>query len=248
MRVMNFVLVHGAWHGGWCWRRVAEPLRAAGHVVHTPTQTGLGERSHLLSRAITIDVFVADVVNLLIWEDLDDVVLVGHSFGGISISGAADRLPQRIRHLVYLDAFIVQDGQSPFDTLTPEFAAARRRVAQESSGGLSLPVPDPRFLGVTDAADAQWLLAKCTPHPVSTYESPVELRHGLGNGLPATYVAVRPEYRALAESRAYARQRADWDYREITAGHDAMVTSPRAVVEVLEQIARRDPSAAPARA
>jgi len=239
---MNFVLIHGAWHGGWCWRRVAAPLRAAGHVVYTPTQTGLGERSHLLSREITLETFVADVVNVLVWEELADVVLVGHSFGGISISGAADRVPQRIRHLVYLDAFIVQSGQSPFDTLTPELADSRRRAAQEFSGGVSLPVPDPRSLGVTDDADAAWLRAHCTPHPLSTYETPVLLHHELGNGLPATYLAARPEYRALVDSRAYARSRADWDYREILAGHDAMVTSPELVVAELERVARQGPS------
>jgi pimeloyl-ACP methyl ester carboxylesterase len=193
-----------------------------------------------LSRHITLDVFVADVVDLLESEDLRDVVLVGHSFGGISMSGAADRVPQRIRHLVYLDAFIVSHGQTPFDTLAPEVVASRRRVAQESSGGLSLPVPDPRALGVTRTEDAAWLRANCTPHPLSTYESRVVLQHEIGNGLPATYVAVTPAYRALADSRAYARQRSDWDYCEIVAGHDAMVTSPGAVVDVLERIACED--------
>ncbi len=235
---MTFVLIHGAWHGGWCWARVAEPLRRHGHRVYTPTQSGLGERAHLLSRQITLEVFVAEIVALLESEDLHDVVLVGHSFGGISVSGVADRVPQRLRHLVYLDAFLVSNGRTPFDMLTPEVVASRRRVAQESSGGLSLPVPEPRALGVTHPEDVAWLKANCTPHPLSTYESRVSLQHEIGNGLPATYVAVLPEYRALAESRGYARNRSDWTYREIVAGHDAMVTSPLKVVELLEGIAR----------
>lgn len=94
----TYVLLHGAWHGGWCWKRVAEPLRASGHQVYTPTQTGLGERSHLLSENLTLDIFIQDLVNVLEWEDLTDVVLVGHSFGGVVITGAADRVPGRIRH------------------------------------------------------------------------------------------------------------------------------------------------------
>jgi pimeloyl-ACP methyl ester carboxylesterase len=110
----TFVLVPGAWHGGWCWRDVAAMLRSAGHTVYTATQTGLGERSHLLSRNITVDTFVDDVANLIRWEQIEQVVLVGHSFGGLSISGVADRMPERLRQLVYLDSLILEDGQTPF--------------------------------------------------------------------------------------------------------------------------------------
>jgi pimeloyl-ACP methyl ester carboxylesterase len=233
---MIYVLIHGAWHGGWCWSRVADPLRAAGHRVFTPTQTGLGERSHLLSRDITLDTFIADVVNLLQAEDLHDVVLVAHSFGGISATGAADRVRERIRHIVYLDALILDHGLTVFDTMSPDFVASRRRLADETSGGLSLPVPNPASLGVTNAEDAAWLRAECTPHPLSTYESALILAHPIGNGLPATYVAVTPPFAALADSRRYAQQRQDWRYVEIAAGHDAMVTSPRAVIKILDRL------------
>jgi len=233
---MNFVLIHGAWHGGWCWSRVAEPLRAAGHRVYTPTQTGLAERSHLLSRDITLDTFIADIVNLLEWEDLDEVVLVGHSFGGLSAIGAADRVPKRIRHLVFLDALLLDNGQTVFDTMSPEFVASRRRLADETSGGLTLPVPNPASLGVTDVADAAWLRAKCTPHPLSTYESALMLDNPVGNGLPVSYVAVRPAFPALVDSRRYAQERRDWRYMEIEAGHDAMVTAPQLVIRTLNRL------------
>jgi len=231
----TYVLLHGAWHGGWCWKRVAEPLRAEGHAVYTPTQTGLGERSHLLSRELTLDVFVQDVVHVLEFEDLRDVVLVGHSFGGFPISGVAERLPDRVRHLVYLDALVPESGRSPMSLVPPETAAERRRLAQASSGGLSIPVPDPSAFGVTDAADAAWLRARCTPHPLSAYESTLELRHPPGNGLPATYVAVTPYYAPTASSRERAK-RLGWRYLEMQAGHDAMVTSPRAVIELLRTL------------
>lgn len=229
----TYVLLHGAWHGGWCWKRVEEPLRAAGHRVFTPTQTGVGERSHLLSKNVTLDTFVTDLVNVLEWNDLNDVVLVGHSFGGIGITGAAARVPQRIRHLVYLDSLILQDGQSPFSVIPPEVAAARRKLAQEFSGGLSMPVPDPKAFGVTDPQDTAWLKAKCTPHPLSTYEDVFKLKGPVGNGLPATYIAVKPDYAPLAASRAFAKGQSGWRYLEIDAGHDAMVTSPRALTEIL---------------
>lgn len=232
----TFVLLHGAWHGGWCWKRVEQPMRAAGHRVYTPTQTGVGERSHLLAKDITLDVFVKDLVNVLEWEDLTDVVLVGHSFGGIGITGAADRARSRIRHLVYLDSLILQNGQSPFSVLPPDVVAARRKLAQEFSGGLSMPVPDPSAFGVKEPADVAWLKSKCTPHPLSTYENPLNLNGPVGNGLPATYIAVKPDYAPLSASRAFAKTQPGWRYLEIDAGHDAMVTSPKALTDILMSI------------
>ena len=232
----TYVLLHGSWHGGWCWRRVADRLRAAGHVVYTPTHTGLGERSHLLSRDITLDVLVQDVVNVLEWEDLRDVILVGHSFGGIGITGAADRVPDRIRHLVYLDSLILENGQSPFSVLPPDVTEARRKLAQEFSEGVSVPVPDPSAFGVTDPEDLAWLKAKCTPHPVSTYDDALDLKNPVGNRRPATYIAVKPEYGPTAASRSFAKQQKNWRYVELEAGHDAMVTSPAALVDLLTTI------------
>src|ERR1700677_1146224 len=139
----TFVLVHGAWHGGWCWSRVADRLRAAGHQVFTPTQTGLGERKHLLSKDITLDTFTRDIVNVIEAEELTNIVLVGHSFGGMAISGVADAIPERIRHLVYLDSLMVEGGKSPFDSLPTDVVAARRKAAQKNRGGFGLPGSPP---------------------------------------------------------------------------------------------------------
>jgi pimeloyl-ACP methyl ester carboxylesterase len=108
----NFVLIHGAWHGGWCWKRVRQALQAQGHEVFTPTLTGVADRSHLLSRAVNLDTHIEDVVNLIRWEELSDVVLCGHSYGGCVISGVADRIPERVGALVYLDAFVLADGEN----------------------------------------------------------------------------------------------------------------------------------------
>src|SRR4029453_959336 len=114
-------------------------------------------------------VFVQDLVNVFEWEDLNDVILVAHSFGGIASTGAADRIPNRIRHIVYLDSLILQPEQSAFDAIPADVAEARRKLSQEFSGGVSMPVPGPKAFGITDPADAAWLKAKCTPHPLQTY-------------------------------------------------------------------------------
>lgn len=230
----TFVLVHGAWHGGWCWSRVADRLRAAGHRVFTPTQTGLGERRHLLSKDITLDTFTTDIVNVIEAEELNDIVLVGHSFGGNAISGVADRMPERIRHLVYLDSLVVEGGKAPFDNLSPDVVAARRRAAEESSGGVSLPNPPPSVFGVLDAVDAGWVRRRLTPHPISTYTSKLNISGPVGNHLPRTYVhCTNPSYEALQASRDWVKAQQGWRWAEIATGHDAMVSAPDELARLL---------------
>lgn len=236
MTTKTYVLLHGAWHGAWCWKKITPALREAGHDVYTPTQTGLGERSHLLSTSVNLHTFADDLINVLEWEDLKDVILVGHSFGGNAITAAADRVPNRIKHLVYLDALVPISGQSVFSLIPADVAQGRRDLAQKTSGGLTIPVPSADKFGVFDDADAAWLMQKCTPHPIATYEDALTFEHAPGNGLPTTYIAVTPYYGPTASSRDYARERADWSYIEMEAGHDAMVTSPKALTEILLSI------------
>jgi pimeloyl-ACP methyl ester carboxylesterase len=234
----TYVLVHGAWHGGWCWRRVEERLRAAGHRVFAPTCTGLGERAHLLGRSVDLATFTQDIVGLLECEELEDAILVGHSFGGNPISGAADRVPGRIRHLVYLDSLMLEGGERVVDRLPPDIVAARLRAAEEATGGLGIPAPPPEAFAVTDPAGVAWLRRRLTPHPVGTYFSPLTLNAPVGNGLPRTYVAcVEPVYEPLQSSRDWVRRQPGWNWREIATGHDAMVTAPEALARLLEEIA-----------
>lgn len=166
----SFVLLHGAWHGGWCWARVAPLLRARGHHVLTPTQTGLGERAHLLHAGITVDTFVQDLVGVLRAEELEHAVLVGHSMGGVAITGAADQVPERVRSLIYLDSRILENGESVQDQSTPELAAARSKAAA-GSGGVSLPPPPASAFGIPDGPDADWVTRRMTPHPFGTMTS-----------------------------------------------------------------------------
>lgn len=236
MKPKTFVLVHGVWHGGWCWSRVAEILSSRGHRVSAPTQTGLGERSHLLSSAITIETFVDDIVEHMRFEDLNNVVLVGHSFGGIPITGVADVAPERIAKLIYLDAIMLNSGETWFDLLPEDMAQDRKALAEKTSGGLSLPPASPESFGVTRPVDVAFLEPRLTPHPFKTFTTSLTLKNPVGNGLPASYIqCTDPPYRpaAIALQRA---QEFGWPVSQIATGHDAMVTEPEAVADLLEKL------------
>jgi pimeloyl-ACP methyl ester carboxylesterase len=231
----TYVLVHGAYHGGWCWQPVAERLRALGHRVATPTQTGLGERAHLLATHPTLDTFVADIVQVIEEENLRDIILVGHSFGGAAVAGVTDRLPGLIRHLVFLDALVLQPNTAPADHVPPAVFEQFRALA--GSDGLAVPPPPPAYFGVSDPAQAQWLAPQLTPHPLSTFTSPLHLDHPLGNGRPVTYIACTdPCFKETAAYRDYARQMPGWAYLEIATGHDAMVSAPAELTRLLDEL------------
>lgn len=231
----TFVLVHGAWHGGWCWERVADVLRSRGHSVTTPTQTGLGERSHLLSEAVTLSVFIDDIVNHLTWEDLTNVVLVGHSFGGITITGVADAVPERIAKLIYLDGMILENGEALFDLYPKEIVEARIAAANETSGGLAMAAHPAEIFGVFDPADVAFVERRLTPHPIATYRNALTINSPAGNGLPTHYImCTDPVMEVIRDFHQRARE-AGWPISELAAGHDAMVTEPVATADLLEK-------------
>lgn len=229
---MNIVLVHGAWHGGWCWREVAARLRAAGHQVFTPTMTGLGERAHLLRADTGLSTCIDDIAAVILSEELDQVVLVGHSFAGPVISGVADRMPERLSQLIYLDAIVVGHGQSAMSIFSTDVQRERGRTIDPE--GWRMAIPEPAKFGVTDPLQADWLRRRLTPHPLRAYTEPLQLRRPLGNGLRKTYIAVTdPWYAPLAEVRERIRRQTDWEWRELASGHDAMVTAPAALADLL---------------
>jgi pimeloyl-ACP methyl ester carboxylesterase len=235
----TFVLVHGGFHGGWCWHQVASRLRAHGHRVFTPTQTGCGERSHLMSASITLDTFVDDIANVLLWEDLSQVVLVGHSFGGNAISGVADRMPERLRQLIYLDAAMLENGQSMFSLLEPQVVAARLAAAQ-ASGGMSISPPPAALFGIQDQALARAVQSRLTPQPLGTYTSPLRLAHPVTNGVAAVYVqCTAPLFAGVQTARDWVRANGMQSV-ELATGHDAMLTAPDLLSDLLEQLSRQD--------
>jgi pimeloyl-ACP methyl ester carboxylesterase len=238
----QFVLVHGAWHGGWCWARVLPLLRAAGHAAHAVTLTGLGERAHLLSPEIRLATHVQDVLNLIAVEELDAVVLAGHSYAGMVITGVADALqrehPGLLRHLVYVDAFVPHPGESWASTQAPEVVAQRVAAAQRSSGGLSLPAPDAEAFGLK-GADRDWVNRRQTPQPFAVFRDPLAFDAGNIAALPRTYVdCTSPPATNVAVSRQRARTEPGWRVVELATGHDAMVSAPLELTRMLLDCAR----------
>jgi len=177
----NFVLVHGAWLGGWCWRRNVQALRRAGHEVYAPTLTGLGERSHLMSPGINLDTHITDIVNVIEREELSDVVLVGHSYGGMVISGVADQLSDKVASLVYLDAFVPENGQS--------LASLSQRVAPAAAagGGYTIPFFGAAVFGASLEV-AAYVDARTSPHPAACFVQPIKLTGGIDRVKKKTYI------------------------------------------------------------
>ena len=230
----TYVLVHGAWHGGWCWKRVAPLLRAAGADVYTPTLAGLGERAHRAGPDIDLDTHVQDVVSFLEYEDLQGVVLVGHSYGGMVIRGVADRAPGRLARLVYLDAFVPEDGQALLDFVPPEGRAGMIQLAQARGDGWRVPARTPEQFGVRADADVRWVAPRLVAQPLQTFLQPLQLT-GPATPLPRMYIrcAAYEEGSPFGQFGERFRRDPSWRYREIATGHDAMITEPAALTALL---------------
>ena len=222
----TFVLVHGAWGGSWCWKRVRRTLQQQGHEVFTPTLTGLADRSHLLSANVSLETHTVDVLNLVQWEELDDFVLCGHSYGGMVVTGVADRIPERLRALVFLDAFVPDDGECLAD------------FAPVSGGGLidgwkSVPIGSAAF-GV-NPDDQSWVDRQCTVQSVACFQQPVKLTGGIGRVKRISYVyasgwaggeSLFTRFRAKAKARG-------WNVSDVDCGHDVMLDRPEEVAALL---------------
>lgn len=234
----TFVLVHGASHGGWCWTRVAEPLRAAGHRVLTPTLTGLGSRAHRLTPEVGLAAVIDDVVAEIETEECRDAVLVGHSFGATVACGVAERAADRLSALVLLDGVLADPGASILDGLGPEIAAARLAATGVTGGTRTMPPLDLDAFGFTDPEDRAWVARRVTPHPLRTYTDPLPTTGPWDAGLPCTYIAcTAPAYHPVASSAARAARQPGWTMRELATGHDAMITAPGEVRELLLEAA-----------
>jgi pimeloyl-ACP methyl ester carboxylesterase len=234
-----YVLVHGGAHGGWCYRGVARILRSAGHEVYAPTMTGLGERSHLLSPRIDLDLHITDVVQVLHYEDLRDVILVGHSYGGMVITGVADRAADRVGRLVYLDAATPVNGQSLVDVAGPIILATRPSGKVVDGVELVLlPFPEAgRFYGVTDPGDVAWMDERLAGHPWRCFEQPLALTNEAALWAIPQYHIVCTSTLATRSRQLIEKARAEGRLWDIDTGHDLMITEPRAVADALLAVA-----------
>jgi len=234
----TLVLVHGAWHGGWCWRRVERLLRAQGHEVYAPTLTGLGDRAHLMSRQIDLETHIADVLGVLHTEDLYDIVLCGHSYGGMVITGVADREPQRIAALVYLDAFVPKSGECTLDLLPPDRREQFDRGVRERGFGWLVPAI-PAAVYKVNEADQAWVDAQCTPHPLACFAQRLLLT-GAHETITRRLYIRGALYTPSAFAPVAERLRRDprWRVVDLPGGHDLMLDTPKELTALLNEMAQ----------
>jgi pimeloyl-ACP methyl ester carboxylesterase len=245
METQTFVLVHPAWHGAWFWKKVVPLLQQKGHRVSTPTLTGLGERSHLARPGVGLDMHVTDVVHVLKYEELRDVVLVGHSSSGAVITGVADRAPTHIAHVIYLDAFVPDDGQAVLDLITPERRQTMEALVKAEGNGWLLPrfAPPPwetivrDMWGVINEDDVRWMLDRLDPTPFGHLKDPVQRTNPAAEKLPRTYVRFLQFPNPRFDQHAEMAKRTElWRYRELAAPHHAPVTMPDKVADLLVEL------------
>ena len=238
----TFVLVHGAWHGSWCWKRVRRALQAQGHDVFTPTLTGVAERSHLLSRQVNLETHILDVENLMRWEELSDVVLCGHSYGGCVISGVADRVPDRIRALVYLDAFVLEAGENLAQHV-PEVQYKQLLEGVKAVGeGWKVP-PIPAEVFNVNAGDREWVNRQCTMQPLETFQQPISLSGGLHKIKNVTFILATGFVEGSPFPPFYEKAKAKgWTTITVPCGHDVMLDLPEELTRVLLDVYEAQPS------
>jgi pimeloyl-ACP methyl ester carboxylesterase len=235
----TYVLVPGGGHGGWCYQHVARLLRAQGHEVYTPTLSGVGDRAHTVSPKVDLDVHIQDVVALLRFEDLRDVILIGHSYGGMVVTGVVDREPDRVGRLVYLDAADPSDGQSLADR-APELMAYAHSGMQVVDGVELVLFPDDtllRVLGVTDPDLKAWVTERLTPHPWACFTQPLRLQDPARRDAVAQYHILCSSTVATRDPAMIERARAAGRLWTVDTGHDLMLTEPRAVADALLEVA-----------
>lgn len=229
----TFVLVHGGWHGGWCWDSLATRLRVQGHTVYAPSLTGLADRAHLIDAVTGPETHVDDITSLITFHDLRDITLVGHSYGGIVITGVASQLTDRIAHLVYLDAFVpTRSGQAANQMANPERAAEMAALVAANQGNGISPNGFDRW--ASDPATQDWLRAKCTPHPKSCFGKGVTL-YGDPFAVPRKTFVLAAQHNPSPFHQFYTRTKTapDWQTHSLNCLHDIMIEQPETLAGIL---------------
>jgi pimeloyl-ACP methyl ester carboxylesterase len=231
----DFVLVHGAWLGAWCWKKVLPGLWSSGHRAFAVSLTGVGERAHLLSRAVTLETHIEDVCRVIEAEELSQAVLVGHSYSGVVITGAADRLDTgRLSNLVYLDAVVPEPGAAWSAGHNAETLASRRKAIADDG---ALPPPDPKIFGL-EGEDHAWAQRHQTPHPGGTYDAPVTFNPERVRRWPRTFIdCAQPALATIDASRHRVRDDPTWKVHTLSTGHTPMISAPQELLRCLLALA-----------
>ena len=230
----TFLVCHGAWSAGWAWKKMHPLMAAGGHRLVTPTYTGLGERAHLANPSIDLETHIEDVLNVITYEDLRDIVLVGHSYGGMVATGVADRARDRVSQLIYVDAFVPADGQSLLDL----YEADRPRLQELVKAGDGYRMPPNPTPPDTSPADQEWLSTRRVHMPIKCFEAGLKLQGGPLT-LPLSYIyatRITPQD-TFGRFAKQANGDPAWRYYEIDASHSPNVTAPEALMALLEKIA-----------
>lgn len=221
----TLVLVHGAWHGGWAWKEVKTTLSKKNYNVYTPTLSGLGQYNHNLNDHISLKTHILDIINLIIMEDLHNVALVGHSYAGAVITGVADSIPKRLNQLIYLDAMLVHNGESPMSSEPLDEQLKKKKTFDKKQH--FQPISS-RYFGITDSIQVKWVDQRLTPQPYNTFGEILHLNNDFGNGLPMTYIAcINPQLEVLKPRSDKLHNDPKWKYLTLDTGHDAMITTPK---------------------
>jgi pimeloyl-ACP methyl ester carboxylesterase len=238
-RGKTILVAHGAWSAGWVWKKMHPLMTAAGHRLITPTQTGLGEREHLATPAVDLETHIQDLLGVIKHEELNDFVLLGHSYGGMVATGVADHVPERISQLIYLDAFVPRDGQSLLDLQGPDAARGMRERVKAGDGWRVEPNPPPPD---TPPEDLKWIQAHRMAQPLKCFDTPVRLKNGDAK-MPHAYIyALRKTPADTFKPFAERAKKEHWDYREIDASHSPHVTAPEALASLLVSVIAKKPA------
>lgn len=235
----TFVLIHGSWHGGWCWKYVTDILEAKGHKVYAPSLTGLADRSHLLSMSVNLETHITDIVNLFKWEDIKDAVLVGHSYAGWPMSGAVEKVLPQVSSIVFVDAFMPENGERLLDITPERFRQPLLDAIAKGQPGRAVPTAE--SFKIVDKRNIDWVNAMMTPQPAAIAVQPIVLTGARDKVAKKTYIRAI-DYPQPTFDKHLAKCKADntwrtFEFKGSEAGHDIMVDAPQRLAEILMQVA-----------
>lgn len=235
----NVMFVHGSCHGGWCWKKLVQYLNPNEFNIFLPTLTGLGERSHLANEKTDLYTHIEDILQVFKYEDLSNVILIGHSYAGMVISGVAEVIPDKIKLLIYLDAYIPQDGKTAFDLVPGLMDLYKGRTMHDQNKPWLVKSYTPHEFDISDTKDVQWVEPKLVPMPWHTHTQPLKIKNKESMKIPKAFVTSGAFGEGMFQ-RQTEEEKNKWDYYELKRGHDVMITAPEELARILSIIISKE--------